>query len=85
MLCQMRPVTEPVVAHETEAVADSESQEETPEAELDDIDWLLPDTAESIIKEEEVKKEKEIKEKEELEQNSKKVKEEPEAQMSLFG
>ena len=77
------PVTEPDVVHET--VADSGSQEETPEAELDDIDWLLPDTAESIIKEEEVKKEKETKEKEELEQNSKKVKEEPEAQMSLFG
>ncbi len=79
------PVTESDVVHETETVADSESQEETPEAELDDIDWLLPDTAESIIKEEEVKKEKETKEKEELEQNSKKVKEEPEAQMSLFG
>ena len=76
---------EPQSGVEDLIVNPTEQDEYTPEAELDDIDWLLPDTAESIIKEEEIKKEKEIKEQEELALKSAKNNEEPEAQMSLFG
>ncbi|MBQ7942244.1 MAG: hypothetical protein IJ328_07570 [Muribaculaceae bacterium] len=55
------------------------------DAELDDIDWLLPDTAEAVIKEEETKKEKEQKEQELKVLSVEKNSDEPEAQMSLFG
>lgn len=59
-----------------EVETDKEEQKEEVEAELDDIDWLLPDTVESVI-EETKKKEKEP--------EPVKVEEEPGAQMSLFG
>lgn len=54
------------------------------EAELDDIDWLLPDTADSVIKEEATRKERETREEQER-LEAEKPAEPSDAQMSLFG
>lgn len=77
------------VVEEKQAEPESEPVKEEPladeiEAELDDIDWLLPDTAESVIKEEESKKAKE------MEEETRKAEEKAQSdgfdtQMSLFG
>lgn len=67
------------VAVKEVAAEEKDEQTEEVEAELDDIDWLLPDTAESVIKEETKKKEKEP------EPEPVKVEQESDAQMSLFG
>lgn len=75
-----------VIESEAEVKSEEEPVEEIAEAELDDIDWLLPDTAEDIIKEEEAKKESQKKiEQEEEKVKSKKIADEQESQMSLFG
>ena len=72
------PKKQDIVAKE-DVAEDTDVQIEEVEAELDDIDWLLPDTVESVIKEETKKKEKEP----ELEPE--KAEPESDTQMSLFG
>lgn len=62
-----------------EVVMDENKDSEEVEAELDDIDWLLPDTVESVIEEESKKKDKE------QEDEPVKVIDDLDAQMSLFG
>ena len=79
------PVAEEVVEQQDAIIGFDDDS--TPEAELDDIDWLLPDTVDSIAQEEEAKKKKEQEEQEQEEKAKAepKVNDEPDAQMSLFG
>ena len=79
------PVAEEVVEQQDAIIGFEDDS--TPEAELDDIDWLLPDTVDSIAQEEEAKKKKEQEEQEQEEKTKAepKVNDEPDAQMSLFG
>ena len=82
------PVNIPEKEQAGEDLENKTAEEDIPteiDAELDDIDWLLPDTAEAVIKEEETKKEKEQKEQELKVLSVEKNSDEPEAQMSLFG
>lgn len=82
------PVNIPEKEQAGEDLENKTAEEDIPteiDAELDDIDWLLPDTAEAVIKEEETKKEKEQKEQELQVLSVEKNSDEPEAQMSLFG
>ena len=74
------------ILSDVEPIEEKESEEslsEDVESELDDIDWLMPDTVESAIKEEESKKAK-MQEGEPAIVVEKEA-EEPDMQMSLFG
>ena len=74
------------ILSDVEPIEDKELEEslsEDVESELDDIDWLMPDTVESVIKEEESKKAK-MQEGEPAIVVEKEA-EEPDMQMSLFG
>lgn len=74
------------ILSDVEPIEEKESEEslsEDVESELDDIDWLMPDTVESVIKEEETKKAK--MQEEEPAIVVEKEAEEPDMQMSLFG
>lgn len=74
------------ILSDVEPIEEKESEEslsEDVESELDDIDWLMPDTVESVIKEEESKKAK-MQEGEPAIVVEKEA-EEPDMQMSLFG
>lgn len=82
-------VEETPVEYEAETSKEVIFEDSTPEAEIDDIDWLLPDTVDSVAQEEEAKKKKEKEREEQEEQENAKAAskaiDEPDAQMSLFG
>lgn len=74
------------ILSDVETIEEKEAEEflsEDVESELDDIDWLMPDTVESVIKEEETKKAK--MQEDEPAIVVEKEAEEPDMQMSLFG